>query len=89
MEVARHRVNLTAMWETWLTLTLWPLWDDPLGWAFWAQGLSGQETRGQSRGFVSWLSWEGLRPRMQYPPEPGSGLSETSVEESFRTWGNM
>ena len=28
-------------------------------------------------------------PGMQYPPELGAGLSETSVEESFGTWGNM
>ena len=26
-------------------------------------------------------------PGMQYPPQPGAGLSETSVKKSFRTWG--
>ena len=30
------------------------------------------------------LSWE-----MQYHPEPGAGLSETFIKDSFRTWGNM
>ena len=87
MEVARHRVNLTAMWETWLTLTLRPLQDDPQA------GVSGhRRSRGKAHGASPEELSVGLEvggPGMQYPPQPGTGLSETSVEESFRTWGNM
>ena len=47
-------------------------------------GQVGRETGPVPRICQSVLSWE-----MQYHPEPGAGLSETFIKDSFRTWGNM